>query len=128
MPHETVRTEYIGDQSAEGLDALAQRFTVSTLVVLRRLADLSLITKELYYERYEEEKARVLALLAEAKEQKTGGGSFYNVQPRRLSRQFARAVIASAREGVTSYRDAYKLLGTKKHSTFEQLAERVGIS
>lgn len=128
MPRETVRAEYIGDQSAEGLDALAQRFTVSTLVVLRRLADLSLITKELYYERYEEEKARVLALLAEAKEQKTGGGSFYNVQPRRLSRQFARAVIASAREGGTSYRDAYKLLGTKKYSTFEQLAERVGIS
>ncbi|MCT1776955.1 ImmA/IrrE family metallo-endopeptidase [Brachybacterium sp. p3-SID957] len=114
MPRETVRAEYIGDQSAEGLDALAQRFTVSTLVVLRRLADLSLITKELYYERYEEEKA--------------GGGSFYNVQPRRLSRQFARAVIASAREGGTSYRDAYKLLGTKKYSTFEQLAERVGIS
>lgn len=127
-PREAVRSEYSGDDSAEGLDVLARRFTVSTLVVLRRLVDLSLITQDRYRERYEEENARVLALLSEAKDERTGGGSFYNVQPRRLSKQFTRAVIASAREGGTSYRQAYKLLGTKKHSTFEQLAERVGIS
>ena len=77
-------------------------------------------------ELYAQEEERVLALFAEAKENRSGGGNFYNVQSQRLSRQFARAVVASAREGGTSYRDAYKLLGTKKHSTFEALAERVG--
>lgn len=59
-------------------------------------------------------------------ENRFGGGNFYTVHLQRLSRQFARAVVASAREGGTSYRDAYKLLGTKKHSTFEGIADRVG--
>ena len=126
MPTGAVRAEFDGDLSAEGLDALARRFTVSTLVVLRRLADLGYLTRDQHRVRFEEEERRVLALLAEAKKERSGGGDYYRVQPRRLSRQFARAVIASAREGGTSYRDAYKLLGTRKHSTFESLAERVG--
>jgi len=126
MPREAVHAEYRGDFSDDALDALARRFTVSTLVVLRRLADLGLITNEQHRERFVQEERRVLALRADAKETGTSGGDYYNVQPRRLSKQFMRAVIASAREGGTSYRDAYKLLGTKKHSTFEQLAERIG--
>jgi len=126
MPVESVRSTFRGDLSAEGLDALARRFTVSTLVVLRRLADAELVPRDRYRELYAQEEERVLALFAEARENRSGGGNFYNVQSQRLSRQFARAVVASAREGGTSYRDAYKLLGTKKHSTFEALADRVG--
>lgn len=126
MPREAVQAEYRGDHSEDALDALARRFTVSTLVVLRRLADLSYLTSDQHRARAAEEERRVLALLADAKWNRISGGDYYNVQPRRLSKQFMRAVIASAREGGTSYRDAYKLLGTKKHSTFEQLAERVG--
>lgn len=126
MPLESVRSEFRGDLSDEGLDALARRFTVSTLVVLRRLADAELVPWDGYRELYAQQEERVLALFTEAKENRSGGGNFYNVQSQRLSRQFTRAVVASAREGGTSYRDAYKLLGTKKHSTFEELAERVG--
>ncbi|MCZ4326150.1 hypothetical protein [Brachybacterium paraconglomeratum] len=85
-----------------------------------------LVPRDRFRELYAQEEERVLALFAETKENRSGGGNFYNVQSQRLSRQFARAVVASAREGGTSYRDAYKLLGTKKHSTFEALAERVG--
>ena len=55
------------------------------------------------------------------------GGNYYYTQPLRLSRQFAQAVIASAFEGTTTYRDAYRLLGTKKHSTFEGLADTLGV-
>lgn len=126
MPVETVRSEFRGDLTAEGLDALACRFTVSTLVVLRRLADAELVPRDQYRDLYAQEEERVLALFAEAKKNRAGGGNFYNVQSQRLSRRFTRAVVASAREGGTTYRDAYKLLGTKKHSTFEELAERVG--
>ena len=126
MPLESVRSEFRGDLSDEGLDALARRFTVSTLVVLRRLADAELVPWDGYRELYAQQEERVLALFTEAKENRSGGGNFYNVQSQGLSRQFTRAVVASAREGGTSYRDAYKLLGTKKHSTFEELAERVG--
>jgi len=126
MPRGAVRAEYSSDLSDDALDVLARRFTVSTLAVLRRLADLGYITSDLYRDRYEQEERRILALLAESKLSRNGGGDYYNVHPRRLSKQFMRAVISSAREGGTTYRDAYRLLGTKKHSTFEQLAERVG--
>ena len=126
MPREAVQAEYRGDLSDGALDVLARRFTVSTLVVLRRLADLGYLTSDQHREWFAEEERRVLALLTEGKQSGTGGGNYYTVQPRRLSTQFMRAVIASALEGGTSYRDAYKLLGTKKHSTFEKLAERIG--
>lgn len=126
MPGAAVRSEFRGDLTPEGLDALAQRFSVSTLVVLRRFVDLGRLSRDQFRELYEDEEIRVLLLLEEARRNRPSGGTFYPVQARRRSSTFARAVITSAREGGTSYRDAYKLLGTKKHSTLEKLAEQVG--
>ncbi len=62
-----------------------------------------------------------------AKKAEGGGGNYYNTQPLRLSRQFARAVIADTVEGKTPYREAYQLLGTKKHQTFQNLAAEIGV-
>ena len=66
--------------------------------------------------------------LVDDKNGDSGGGNYYRTQPLRLSRQFAKAVISSTREGSTSYREAYQLLGTKKHATFEGLAEELKVA
>lgn len=108
------------------LDRLAARFKVSTLVVLRRLRDIGFLSWERFRQIFDTEYARVMKL---ARDQDSGtGGNFYNTQPVRTSKRFARAVVESAEEGVTLYRDAFRLLGVKKLSTYRELANRLGVS
>jgi Zn-dependent peptidase ImmA (M78 family) len=105
------------------LDRLARAFRVSTLVILRRIRDAGHLDSEQYWGAYQAELARVRALTGE-----TGsGGNFYNTQPVRTSKRFARAIIVSTLEGQTLYGDALQLLGFKKVSTFNELAHRLGV-
>jgi Zn-dependent peptidase ImmA (M78 family) len=105
------------------LQRLGRRFKVSTLVVLRRLYEADRLDRDTYREAYEEELERVRGFLEERGE--GAGGDFYNTQPVRASRRFTRALIASTLEGQTLYRDAFRMLGVRRSSTFEELASRV---
>ncbi len=106
----------------EELPRLARKFKTSTLVVLRRIQEAGYLTWEAYRELYDAEYER--AILSPP----GSGGGFYNTQPARVSPTFARAIIASTLEGHTSYTDAFQMLGSKKTSTFYNLAERLGVT
>jgi hypothetical protein len=55
------------------------------------------------------------------------GGDFYLTSLVRLSRRFARAVIENTLEGHTLYRDAFRMLGVSKLSTFRQMGHEAGV-
>jgi Zn-dependent peptidase ImmA (M78 family) len=126
VPERSLREAFRADADLTGeLDRLARFYRVSTLVVLRRIGDLGLIEQSSFRAAYRAEVARVLEL---AGEKTSSGGSFYNTTPVRVSKRFARALIADTLEGRTSHRDAYRLLGSRRHSAFEKLGRGLGVA
>ena len=125
VPSDTLLSEYKpGRPLTEELQRLARQFKVSTLVVLRRLKDVGLLSAAAFRTEYRAELARVLASL----EGRSSGGNFYNTQPVRVSKRFAKAVVASTLEGQTLYRDAFRMLGFKSQNAFDELSHRLGVA
>ena len=103
---------------------LSRLFKVSTLVVLRRLYDGKFIEQEECRKRFDSEIARLRAL---SDSRSSGGGDYYRTQISRTGKRFTRAVVYSALEGQTLYRDAFAMLGVKKQATFNEMARNVGV-
>jgi Zn-dependent peptidase ImmA (M78 family) len=111
------------DDRRAQLQPLAERFRVSTQVILGRMREAGALSWSEYLAELDLERARVDAIVTA----RGGGGNYYNTKPVQVGKRFARALVASALEGQTSYSEAFRMLGLKKASTFDRLAERLGV-
>lgn len=111
------------EQRVDLVSLLCRHFKVSSLVILRRMFDLQIIDWDTYRRLHQEEEEKFFA--RKANQQKKGGGNYYSTQQVRVGRRFARALIGSALEGRTPYREAFSLLGVKKTATFHELARKL---
>jgi Zn-dependent peptidase ImmA (M78 family) len=105
------------------MDRLARHFKVSTLVILRRIFDAGGITYDELRSEYSRELQRLIRLTKGG-----AGGNFYLTQAARVSKRFARAVVISTLEGQTLYRDAFRMLGFSKLTTFRELGRSLGVA
>lgn len=123
VPIAAFRYECHGDADLQEETArLARHFKVSTLVILRRLHDTGVLTRDQMWEAYRDEVTRLQAM------PKGGGGDFYLTQAARVSKRFARALVVSTLEGRTLHRDAFRLLGFSKLETFRELGRSLGVA
>jgi Zn-dependent peptidase ImmA (M78 family) len=109
---------------SDELNRLAKMYKVSTLVILRRLYDLGIYgypeLRKLYQAELDNLQEKMRA------NQQSGGGDFYRTLGVRENQYFVRAVVSSALEGKTLFRDAFRLLSIKKADTFFKLADQLG--
>jgi Zn-dependent peptidase ImmA (M78 family) len=111
-----------GERLSDTLARLARTFKVSTLVILRRLRDSGQLESTAFRTAYAAELQR----LAEIRQ--GSGGDFYRTTTSRVSRRFGRALVESTLEGRTLYRDAFRMLGISKTSTFNEFARRLDLT
>lgn len=123
VPLAVFREQYQRGEDLRGaLDRLARQFKVSTLVILRRIHDAGGLTRDELWRAYRGELGRLQEI------QRAGGGDFYLTLGARVGKRFARALVASTLEGQTLHRDAFRLLGFSKLSTFRELAHGLGVA
>lgn len=120
VPLVSLREEFRPDEDLTvEMKRLAKKFKVSTLVILRRIADASDLTRDEFRQAFDNE-LRHLRSFARSR-----GGDFYSTQIARVGHRFAEAVVTKTLEGHTLYRDACDLLDFSKTNVVHKLAERL---
>ena len=91
---------------------LAKAFKVSSIVIARRAFDLDLISSEVYFRFWNQEKKNWEDNKNKKPTKKSGGSPYRNYRVK-LGKSFSEAVISATRSGFLSYRDAFRLTGLK---------------
>ena len=124
VPLRTLETRLFENESMDRAVArLCREFKVSSLVILRRLHDAGVLSRDSMWEEYQRELSR----LKELNTMRGSGGDFHPSQVLRVSRRFAQAICASTWEGHSTITEAFSLLGVRKTSTLKELSRRVGV-
>ncbi|MGQ9864629.1 MAG: ImmA/IrrE family metallo-endopeptidase, partial [Bacteroidia bacterium] len=96
------------------IEDLAKQFKVSQMVILRRLLDMNIITKDFFLTKYE-------ALYKyEHKNYSSKGGKFYSIEKNRLSKRFLNLLQSAVNNGNILYRDALRITQLNAR-TYEKL-------
>lgn len=108
------------DKASRKASALAKRFRVSNLVVIRRLRDAGFISREVFSRLYERSRRAHIA-------SKKGGKFRYSVYtiPMQASYRFTKELVHDTVQGNTLYRDAIYLLSCKKAKKIIELEEKL---
>ncbi len=104
---------------------LARKFKVSPLVTARRALDMGYISKNRFFEFYNNYVKNIDRLKEIRKKSKKTSGHFWNTQRVRIGELFGSAVVQATLEGRLLYRDAYRLTGLKG-KTFDNYATLLG--
>jgi Zn-dependent peptidase ImmA (M78 family) len=106
--------------SVEPFQIIARRFKISPLVAARRALDLGYISKQDFFDFYN----NYLTDERRKKAAKKPGGDFYANCNYRIGRPFAEAVLRATYEGKLLYHEAYKLTGLSG-TTFDKYFKQV---
>ena len=102
-----VRRWDIRQDAINNAEQLAHYFRVSAQVILRRAFDLEIISRDEFFQAFQE-------ILRASKPRKAGGGgNFYNSFLSRNSRRFTQELFSAVHSGHLSYLDAARLLNTR---------------
>jgi Zn-dependent peptidase ImmA (M78 family) len=104
---------------------LTRQFKVSSLVILRRMWEARWFRN---WDQFQEAHGAQLERLREVTPEAAGGGDFYRTLGVRVSRRFEYALLANTLGGRTTFREAMRLLGCRRMSTFDSLAQRLGFT
>ncbi len=121
VPLDDFRNQYqAGASLTDETQRLARHYKVSTLVILRRAFDCGLLDEQSLWMAYQQETERL-------QRRGAGGGNFYRTLSVRTGQRFASAVVSSALEGQTPFRDAFRLLGIRKTATFRAIVRELKV-
>lgn len=110
---------------SEQIEEIAKFFKCSRSVIARKALAFKFITNIQYANIIDESIKQYDLRLKQKKDEKSGGGNYYNTMGSRIDHRFLIAVSNSAKEGKTQYTEAYHLTNTNR-STFAKLVSNVG--
>lgn len=113
-----------GESDSELFKFMARRFKVSPLVTARRALDMKYISKNRFFDFYNDYIQESIRIREKQKSQETSG-NFWNTQIVRIGELFGSAVVQATLEGRLLYRDAYHLTGLKG-KTFDNYVTQLG--